>query len=61
LEDLVKLKELRPTEDVEYHKAALYLVNGLYQMAEEASEGVVDEERKREVRFYVALEMFMLK
>lgn len=55
------MKELRPTEDVEYHKAALYLVNGLYQMAEEASEGVVDEERKREVRFYVALEMFMLK
>lgn len=37
LEDLKKYGELNPTEDIELHKTALYLVNGLYTMAEEAS------------------------
>lgn len=34
LEDLVRFGDLRPEEDVEYHKAVLYMVNGLYPMAE---------------------------
>jgi tetratricopeptide (TPR) repeat protein len=33
LEDLARFSELRPEEDAEYHKAVLYLVNGLYPMA----------------------------
>ena len=33
LEDLNKFAELTPDSDVEFHKTALYLVNGLYPMA----------------------------
>jgi hypothetical protein len=32
-----------PEEDTEFHKAALYLANGLYSMAEETADLVMNQ------------------
>jgi hypothetical protein len=56
---LARYGELRPDEDIEFHKAALYLVNGLYPMAEETADLVMDQnsDRFKEMKFHICLKM----
>lgn len=61
LEDLIKLKSHRPSEDIKYHEACLNYVYGHYIMANGCCDEIADQEKAKDIKILIKTKLGRLK